>query len=452
MAAPDPEFDVVVLGAGSGGESLASDLAGAGQAVAVVEQGLVGGECPYLACVPSKTLLLAAARGVQWAVAVRRRDEAAEHRDDSGAAGELEKAGVTLRRGEIVARRRLKVGDRQLTWRRALVVATGSEPLVPPLPGLDAAPTWTSDEALSSPELPARLAVIGAGAVGCELAQAYARFGAQVTLLDPSPALLDGEPEWAGEALAEALRADGVDVRLGDAAERVESRPGGGAKVVPERSEPVDADRVLVATGRRPRTAGLGLDSLGLRLDEGAPLAVDARCRVVVEAGPLDDVFAVGDVTGVAPYTHTANYQARIVAAHLLDRGARDADYRAVPRAVYTDPAVFSVGLCADAAREQGLDVVTARSDVADTGRAYVEHVAAGRPGIGPAGLELVAERGSGRLVGAVAVGPDADSWAGELAVAVHARLTVDTLLDVVHAFPTWGETVLPAVRELLGA
>jgi pyruvate/2-oxoglutarate dehydrogenase complex dihydrolipoamide dehydrogenase (E3) component len=454
MAAPDPEFDVVVLGAGSGGESLASDLAGAGQAVAVVEQGLVGGECPYLACVPSKTLLLAAARGVQWAVAVRRRDEAAEHRDDSGAAGELEKAGVTLLRGrgEIVARRRLKVGDRQLTWRRALVVATGSEPLVPPLPGLDAAPTWTSDEALSSPELPARLAVIGAGAVGCELAQAYARFGAQVTLLDPSPALLDGEPEWAGEALAEALRADGVDVRLGDAAERVESRPGGGAKVVPERSEPVDADRVLVATGRRPRTAGLGLDSLGLRLDEGAPLAVDARCRVVVEAGPLDDVFAVGDVTGVAPYTHTANYQARIVAAHLLDRGARDADYRAVPRAVYTDPAVFSVGLCADAAREQGLDVVTARSDVADTGRAYVEHVAAGRPGIGPAGLELVAERGSGRLVGAVAVGPDADSWAGELAVAVHARLTVDTLLDVVHAFPTWGETVLPAVRELLGA
>jgi pyruvate/2-oxoglutarate dehydrogenase complex dihydrolipoamide dehydrogenase (E3) component len=454
MAAPDPEFDVVVLGAGSGGESLASDLAGAGQAVAVVEQGLVGGECPYLACVPSKTLLLAAARGVQWAVAVRRRDEAAEHRDDSGAAGELEKAGVTLLRGrgEIVARRRLKVGDRQLTWRRALVVATGSEPLVPPLPGLDAAPTWTSDEALSSPELPARLAVIGAGAVGCELAQAYARFGAQVTLLDPSPALLDGEPEWAGEALAEALRADGVDVRLGDAAERVESRPGGGAKVVPERSEPVDADRVLVATGRRPRTARLGLDSLGLRLDEGAPLAVDARCRVVVEAGPLDDVFAVGDVTGVAPYTHTANYQARIVAAHLLDRGARDADYRAVPRAVYTDPAVFSVGLCADAAREQGLDVVTARSDVADTGRAYVEHVAAGRPGIGPAGLELVAERGSGRLVGAVAVGPDADSWAGELAVAVHARLTVDTLLDVVHAFPTWGETVLPAVRELLGA
>ena len=291
--------------------------------------------------------------------------------------------------------------------------------------------------------------MIGAGAVGCELAQAYARFGAHVTVLDPAQALLDGEPDWVGEALAEALRADGVDVRLGDAAERVDPLPEGGARVVATSGGPVDADRVLVAAGRSPRTAGIGLATLGVRVDAGAPLQVDGRCRVLTGHGVLDDVFAIGDVTGVAPFTHTANYQARIVAAHLLGRHARDADYRAVPRAVYTDPAVFSVGLSVDAAREQGLDVASARSDVAETGRAYVEHVAAGRPGIGPAGLELVAERGSGRLVGAVAVGPDADSWAAELAVAVHARLTVGTLLDVVHAFPTWGEAVLPAVREL---
>ncbi len=267
----DTRFDVVVLGAGSGGETLANELAAAGLAVAVVEQGQVGGECPYLACVPSKALLLAAARGLPWDVAVRRRDEAAEHRDDSGAAAALEKAGVTLvrGRGELVEGRRLRVGGHELRWRRGLVLATGSEPLVPPLPGLDGAPTWTSDQALSSPDLPGRLAVIGAGAVGCELAQAYARFGAHVTVLDPAQALLDGEPDWVGEALAEALRADGVDVRLGDAAERVDPLPEGGARVVATSGGPVDADRVLVAAGRSPRTAGIGLATLGVRARRG---------------------------------------------------------------------------------------------------------------------------------------------------------------------------------------
>jgi dihydrolipoamide dehydrogenase len=164
--------------------------------------------------------------------------------------------------------------------------------------------------------------------------------------------------------------------------------------------------------------------------------------------GVLDDVFAVGDVTGVAPYTHTANYQARIVAGHLLARDARDADYRAVPRAVYTDPTVFSVGLSADAAREAGLEVAVADSDVTQTGRAFIEGAAAGRSPR-PARLELVADRSAGYLVGAVAVGPDADSWASELALAVHARVPLATLVDLVHAFPTWGEAVLPAVREL---
>jgi dihydrolipoamide dehydrogenase len=220
--------------------------------------------------------------------------------------------------------------------------------------------------------------------------------------------------------------------------------------VVPSAGDPFEVDRVLVATGRRPRTAGLGLETLGLRLDDGAPLDVDPRCRVRRGEAVIDDVFAVGDVTGVAPYTHTANYQARIVAAQLLARHARDADYRAIPRAVYTDPAVFAVGSSADGAREAGLDVAVAESDVAQTGRAFVEAAAAGRSPA-PGRLQLVADRSAGCLVGAVAVGRDADSWASELVVAVQARVPLATLVDVVHAFPTWGEAILPAVRELAG-
>ena len=449
-------FDVVVLGAGSAGETLAGELAGAGLSVAVVEQGLVGGECPYLACVPSKALLLAAAAGVDWEVAVQRRDEAAEHRDDSGAARNLDESGVRLVRGRGVvdAPGRVAVeGGPALGWSRALVVATGSEPVVPPVPGLDTVPRWTSDEALSSRELPGRLAVLGAGAVGCELSQVYARFGSRVTLLEPADTLLPGEPEWVGEMLCGALRGDGVDVRVGTAADRMEA-VAGGVRVVPSSGDPAEVDRVLVATGRRPRTAGLGLETLGVDLEQDAPLAVDGRCRVRRSAGVLegvlDDVFAVGDVTGVAPYTHTANYQARIVAAHLLGRHARDADYRGVPRAVYTDPAVFSVGQSADAAREAGVEVAVATFDVSETGRAFIEGAAAGRSPR-PARLELVADRSAGYLVGAVAVGPDADSWASELALAVHARVPLEALVDLVHAFPTWGEAILPAVRELTG-
>jgi len=445
-------FDVVVLGAGSAGETLCGELAGAGLSVAVVEQALVGGECPYLACVPSKTLLLAAAAGADWRVAVQRRDEAAEYRDDSGATRGLEESGVTIVRGRgvVAASGRVTVdGERSVAWSRALVVATGSEPVVPPVPGLERVPTWTSDQALSSAELPARLAVLGGGAVGCELSQVYARFGSDVTLLEPGDTVLPGEPSWVGDMLCEALRGDGADVRTGTSARRVEPVPGG-VRVVPDAGEPFEVDRVLIATGRRPRKAGLGLEALGLRVDEGKALDVDPRCRVRSGDGVVDGVFAMGDVTGISPYTHAANYQARIVAAQLLGAHARDADYRAIPRAVYTDPTVFSVGLSADAARQEGLEVAVAQSDVTQTGRAFIEGAAAGRPPR-PARLELVADRAAGYLVGAVAVGPDADSWASELALAVHARVPLGTLVDLVHAFPTWGEAILPAVRELSG-
>ena len=469
MSGSSEEFDVVVLGVGSGGEVVAERAARAGLRVAAVEAGLVGGECPYLACVPSKAMLLAARRhragggddGLGWIDAVRRRDEAAEQRDDAGSAASLTDAGVVLVRGRgtVAGPGTLRVtgvdGARDLRWTRALVVGTGSAPAPPPVEGIDAVPTWTSDEALSSPERPDRLVVLGGGAVGCELAQVYASFGVAVTLVEPEQTLLGREPAWVGGMLATALTAAGADVRTGVAAARAE-RTADGVRLHLADGSWVDADQVLLAAGRTPRTAGLGLDVLGVRVEDGAPLEVDARCRVVVDGAGLPDVFAVGDVTGVAPYTHTASYQGRVVAAHLLGHG-RDADHAGVPRAVYTDPPVFSVGRTTDA----GGGVLVASFDVGGTARSFLERVAGADPRGGdpdgdvrPGGdvtgrVELVCDAESGVLLGATAVGPAADSWAGELALAVRARLDVRLLADHVRAFPTWSEALLPPAEEL---
>ncbi len=477
-------FDAVVLGAGSGGEVVAQRLAEAGWRVAAIEAGLVGGACPYVSCVPSKALLLAARlrrrasaghpaghvtdhedRDLAWRDAVRRRDEAADHRDDSDAASALGDAGVTVVRGtgEVTARDAggrggvvsvtlTDGGTRQIAWRRALVVATGSEGTRPPIDGLGDVPTWTSEEALSCGDRPDRLVVLGGGAVGCELSQVYASFGVQVTLVETLDSLLAGEPDWAGEGLADVLRGNGVDLRLGVAAERAEP-DGGGLVLHLSGGGTVAADRILVATGRHPRTDGLGLDVLGIGIEDGDPLAVDGRCRVQGPDGALDDVFAVGDVTGVAPYTHTAAYQGRIVAAHLLEHG-RDADYSGVPRVLYTDPAVFAVGLTGAAAQDAGIAVRTARFDVGSTARAFVEQRAGTLEGASdgmstPGQVELVCDADSRALVGACAVGPAADSWAAELALAVRARLSVDLLADHVRAFPTWEEALQPPAEEL---
>jgi dihydrolipoamide dehydrogenase len=431
--------DVVVLGAGSGGEVVAGELADAGRSVALVESGLVGGECPYLACIPSKALLLAARHGAGWAEAVRVRDRAAEDRNDTQTAKALVDRGVRLvrGRGRVTGPGRLTITPRtpddvldvrDLGYRTALVLATGSSSAAPPIDGLDDVPTWTSAQALASPELPRRLAVIGGGAVGCELAQAYAAFGARVGLYEAQPTLLPGETAWLGEAMASALAAHGVEVHTGcDLSSAKE----------------LDADRVLVAVGRRPASGGLGLEHLGVTVEDGDPVDIDLRCRVVAGGRTLPDVFAVGDLTGVAPYTHTASYQGRVVAAELSGRG-RDADWTAIPRAVYTHPAVLATGLTQEQAGERGHRVVTSRFDGTGTARAFV----AGTPA--PALVKLIADAGSGVLLGAAAIGPDADSWAGELALAVRAGLTVDVVADRVHAFPSWSEAIGAAARSLL--
>jgi len=408
----------VVLGGGSGGEATASGLARRGIKVALVEANLVGGECPYLACMPSKALLRMAGLHTvggqpSWDEAVAYRNKVAEHRDDSAVVRSLADDGacVVRGRGVITSMGGLRVGKRELTYDE-LVVATGSEATVPSIDGIDLADVWTSDDALSSDELPEHLVVLGGGPIGCELAQVYARFGSAVTLIESADHLLPREPAFVGDVVQQALAADGVQIRLGVELDRVPTIPG----------------KLLVAVGAKPRTENIGLEALGVRADDQGALPIDDHCRVT------DRVWAVGDVTGVAPYTHAANYQAKVVVDNLAGRQRR-ADYRAIPRTVYTDPAVFCVGRTEE-------DQVSVDVDLAETARALID-------GRAPGTVRLYSDPAGKVLVGAAAVGPGADAWAAEMTLAIRANVGLDVLADVVHAFPTYGEVLESAYSDL---
>jgi dihydrolipoamide dehydrogenase len=453
-------FDVVVLGAGSAGKWVAGGVADAGGSVALVEAARVGGECPYVACIPSKGMLRSAqvrgdARNLvelggasapvaldddepAYRAAVRRRDRLSSDRDDTDAARDIKRRGVTLIRGtgRITGSGVVDIDGRQIGY-RDLVVATGSRPAVPPVKGLDKVTGWTSDQALSAWAWPASLMVLGGGAVGCELAQAYAGFGVTVTLVEAAAQLVTGEDAAVAAELATVLRSSNIDLRLGAETKAMEATGGGRARALLDGGPVVEAEQVILAVGRTPATAGLGLDAIGITPDDTGALAVDPRCRVEGQ----DHVWAAGDVTGIAPYTHGANYQAQVVTHNLLG-ASRTADYRAIPRVVYTHPPMAGTGMPAEQARDDGIDVITATMDMSKLARTATDGAAGGL-------LILVADRAREVLIGAAAVGPGADEWISEASVAIRASIPLKILADVVHPFPTFAQAYEVPLREL---
>jgi pyruvate/2-oxoglutarate dehydrogenase complex dihydrolipoamide dehydrogenase (E3) component len=447
------QVDVVVLGMGPGGEDVAGRLAEAGLSVAGVEANLLGGECPYWGCVPSKMMiragnLLAEARRVpgmagtsqvqaDWGpVAARIRLEATDDWDDKVAVDRfVGKGGRFFRgRGRFVGPGRVTVGDVELIASRGIVMATGTRPSAPPIPGLADTPYWTNHEAIEATEVPASLVVIGGGAVGLELAQVFARFGARVTVLEVADRLLALEEPESSDLVDSALSREGVDVRTGVTIDAVAHDPSGFTVTVG--GEPVHGERLLVATGRRADLSELGLDTVGL--DPTARFVdVDERVR----AG--ENLWAVGDVTGRGAFTHVAMYQARIAAADVLGKPHAPASYHALPRVTFTDPEVGGVGLTEAQARESGLAVRTAQYDLPTSTRGWIHKT--GNEGF----IKLVEDVDRGVLVGATSAGPAGGEVLGALAVAVHAQVPVDALATMIYAYPTFHRAIEPAVLQL---
>jgi pyruvate/2-oxoglutarate dehydrogenase complex dihydrolipoamide dehydrogenase (E3) component len=446
------EFDVVCLGGGVAGEAIAAGLQHSGLTLAVVERELVGGECPYWGCVPSKTLLrsgetlseadrarrLAASR-VDWTVdfpkVSRRTLGMARNLDDSRPAAAMEATGARLVRGEgkLVDLRTIAVGREQLIARRAVVIANGSTAAIPPIPGLDTVEYWTNRQAAIPTELPGSLAILGGGAIGVELGQAFARLGSNVTVIEAGPRFLGLEEPEAGAALQSHLEADGITLMIGDPCVAVEKQSGapsaqGSPVVVHLKSGAVvAAERLLVATGRRPNLEAWSATGLGQT--ERGWLKVDPA---TLEARP--GIYGAGDVTGLGGFTHLAYYHAQIIARRLRGIDAR-ADHTAVPRVTFTDPEIASVGLSEAAARAKGLDVVVASADPAESARGYIHDFHRGA-------LKLVGDRERGVLIGATLVTPRAGEILGELVLAIKLATPLKTLADVIHPFPAFNRVL----------
>ncbi|MEV7431283.1 NAD(P)/FAD-dependent oxidoreductase [Nocardioides sp. NPDC092400] len=456
MSAAEQAVDVVVLGLGAGGEHAAIKLARAGLDVVGVERDLVGGECPFWGCTPSKLIIrgahvLAEARHVDELAGrvtlepdlgptARRVREANHDWTDDGHSAPLREAGVRLvrGRGRLDGPGRVVVetssGTETYVATRGVVLATGTEAAVPPIDGLAGTPYWTNKEVVHATTAPARLGVLGGGPIGAELAQAFARFGSAVTLLEAGPRLLGPEEPEASAAVTAAFVREGLDVRTGAEVRAVSHVDGVFRLRVGE--EEVVVDQLLVATGRRANLRGTGLETVGLDPEADA-VAVDDRLR----AG--ERLWAVGDITGEGPYTHVAKYQAVGAVGDVLGHPARPADYRGLTRVTFTDPEVGAVGMTEEQARAAGVDVRVGLADVPRSSRGWMH--GPGNEGV----VKVVADAARGVLVGGTVVSPYGGEVMGLLSTAVHAEVPVDVLRGMHFPFPTFQRAVETALRDL---
>jgi pyruvate/2-oxoglutarate dehydrogenase complex dihydrolipoamide dehydrogenase (E3) component len=449
------EFDVVVLGAGPAGEVCAGRLGAAGLEVALVEHHLVGGECSYYACMPSKALLRpsqlldevervpggreAVTGDLDVDVALRRRDEVIHNRDDSSQLPWLEQRGVELVRGlgAFEGERRVVVGPDVLSARRAMVVATGSAGVMPPIDGLAEVHPWGNREATTAKEPPSRLLVLGGGAVGVELAQAWASLGASVTLVEAADRVLGPEEPFASEQVTDGLERAGVEVRLGAKAEAASRGERGQVTLRLGGGDEVRGDELLVAVGRRPRTDSLGLETVGI--EPGGYLRTDDQLRV----GGRDWLYAIGDVNGRALLTHMGKYQARMAADAILGKQvAATSEDRGSPRVVFTEPQVAAVGRTLSDAEERGINATAV--DVRTSGNAGASFIGRNAPGTS----RIVVDEQRKVIVGATFVGPETADFLQAATVAVVAEVPLDTLWHAVPSFPTRSEVWLYLLEE----